>query len=682
MKPARIALALALLFVAGSQIPLVAAQPSTPTAALSFSPQASANTLLFQPERWMSLPPSRQMAIRLELGKILQDGQAASIDRLPVLVTLSDTHGALDRFDALILHALRTVPAGQGLSGLKQLAGDQALATQLGALGVKLADFRGQIFFHNLGDLVDRGPHGLAVYRRTRELMEAGLMDFVIGNHDFWMFMNLQGVHLPTYAGFRFYGYSDDFDARHGKIEDIVADRRLADPEVRTTNWWARRFAEITLRHEAEQKTRWRETQGKAGALFKAMTESMSRDELKRWGATPEGMLWNSLRGHDVKVGDVYIGVRAVAGVSLRWWQDLLGAFTQSLAALPEDSPHRQSWQGAVQLIAEDIIPPLRHDLEAGLERGEWWLRAFEAINYRNYESPEWWAKDWVFHKDWGTAILKEISADFREDRLDGPVSFADYLRQPILQEMATFFRANFNLYRQDMYGTTVLHGLLPVDPATGEFHFTYRGQEYRGRGGKGVGSVWQGLRRIESDIKDTSKPLSDLHEALSLVNGWYADRTTVAKAIDVANAINRVGVDRLAQANGFGRLYMGHVPFLEFINRLTAEQRGERIKNFLVDDRIGFTDHGMSRRYGHRGAYIMTAPRYGVSLAGFENAQSAATQGIVIAPRTLGDPGKEGQAGKVMAQHDGLHPLLLRMLLRREITAETLGPLGPQSAF
>ena len=65
--------------------------------------------------------------------------------------------------------------------------------------------------------------------------------------------------------------------------------------------------------------------------------------------------------------------------------------------------------------------------------------------------------------------------------------------------------------------------------------------------------------------------------EALTLVNSWYADRTTRAKAIDVAGAVNRIGVERLAAANGFGRLYLGHTPFLEFIQRLTAEQRGER---------------------------------------------------------------------------------------------------------
>ena len=179
------------------------------------------------------------------------------------------------------------------------------------------------------------------------------------------------------------------------RVEDVVAAQRKTTAEANVPDWWARRFAEITLRHNAEQKSRWSEVQDKVGTMFKAMTETMTRDELKRWGATPDGRLWNALRGHDVRIGDVYIGARAVAGSSLRWWQDLQGEFAKALAALPEDAAQRELWQGALQLIAEEIVPPLRRDLEAGLERGEWWLRAFEAINYRNYESPEWWAKEY-----------------------------------------------------------------------------------------------------------------------------------------------------------------------------------------------------------------------------------------------------------------------------------------------
>jgi hypothetical protein len=665
MTKTRAILLLAVLCVLGLPYGQVSAQyaPPSPPPAEAGVPAAS----LGQPERWMALPAARQVAERLELGRLLSRGQETEIAALPRIVTFSDPHGALDRLDALLLHALRSVPAGARLGTIERFDSETALAPQLDANGVRLADFRGQLFFHNLGDLIDRGPRGVAVYRRTRELTDAKLADFIIGNHDFWMFMNLQGLHLPFYAGFNFYGYGDEFDARYGRVEQVVASRRDTMAEASQADWWARKFAELTLRQDADQKTRWRATQEKVNALFKAMTEGMSRDDVMRFGATPEGLLWNSLRGYDVRVGDVYVGVRAVAGSSLRWWQDLLAAFSLTGAALREDAPRRDLWQGAIQLIANDIIPPLRADIEAALERGEWWVRAFEAINYRNYESPEWWAKDWIFHKDWGTATLKEISPDFKEDRLDGPVSFVNYLRQPILAEMADFFRTNFTLYNQDMYGTVVMHGLLPVDADTGEFVFTYGGQEYRGRGGKAP-SVWEGLRRIETDIRDPKKPLAQLHEAFALVNSWYADRTTMAKAIDVARAVNRIGSDRLAEVNGFGRLYLGHVTFLEFISHLTAEQRGERIRGFLIDNRIGLVDHGMSARYGHRGAYISTTPQDGITLIGFEDGQSARP---IANPRTLKDPGKDGSKGAPLAEHFGMPTPAFRAQLQSEIAAD-----------
>jgi hypothetical protein len=640
-----------------------ATEATPPTAAL-----ARPGSLLNAPERWMALPPAQQAAERIELGRILGDGNEAAIAALPRFVTLSDPHGALDRLDALLLTALRSVPAGANLAAIPAFDPDQALEAQLAARGAKLADFRGQLYVHNLGDLIDRGPRGIAVYRRTRELMDAGLMDFVIGNHDFWMFMNLQGLHLPFYAGFDFYDYRDEFDARHGRIDEVVTAQRQAVADAGTPDWWARKFAELTLRHEADQKTRWRAVQDKANALFKAMTDGLSRDDVMRWGATPDGRRWNSLRGYDVRVGDVYVGVRAVAGSSLRWWQDLLADFSTAAAALPEGAPRRDLWQGAIRLIADDIVAPLRGDIDAALQRGEWWVRAFEAINYRNYESPEWWAKDWIFHRDWGTAVLKEIAPDFKEDRLDGPVSLASYLGQPVLKDMADFFRSNFTLYRQDMYGTVLMHGLLPVDADSGEFVFTYRGQDYRGRGGK-LPSVWEGLRRIESDIRDPQKPLAELHEAFALVNSWYADRTTTAKAIDVARAVNRIGSDKLAEVNGFGRLYLGHVPFLEFLNHLTAEQRGERIRSFLIDGRIGLVDHGMSTRYGHRGAYISTTAQGGITLVGFEHGQSAQP---VARPHTQGEPGKDGSAGKSLAEHPGMPAAAFGNQLRREISAGT----------
>jgi hypothetical protein len=321
-------------------------------------------------------------------------------------------------------------------------------------------------------------------------------------------------------------------------------------------------------------------------------------------------------------------------------------------------------WQEAIRIIQQEIIAQLSKDIEERLNQGQWWIRIVEAINYKNYESAQWWAKDWVFHPDWGTSVLKEISPTFREDKLGGEVSFANYLRQPVLRDASLFLRRNFHLYQSDLYGNTILHGLLPLDPRTGEFHFVYKGTSYRGRGSKTQASVWQGLDRLSHDIQDMNHSIDDLHEALSLINAWYADRTTVAKAVNVADAVNSVGSERMAAANGYSRLYMGHVPFYEFLTRLTPEQRGDRIQGFVVDNRLVLTDHGMGKRFGGRGAYVMSSPQDGLALNGFEQAKDKRIQSN---PRTI--ELIEGDMEVVLSNNIGLHPMVYRNILLDELS-------------
>lgn len=622
---------------------------------------SAARALIFAPSAWMAAPVAQQQAARRELARILESGDEMAIGALPVFVTLSDTHGTLDKFDALLLDALRSVSAGRALATVAAFDPARSLAEQLAAHGVALADFRGQIFFHNAGDLVDRGPHGLALFKRSRELIDAGLMDLVIGNHDFWMLLNLQGFHLPFYDGYRLYDYRDAYDSRDGRVDAVLANHQRQG-EAGSPQWWEARLAEFTLRQLQQQKSWEREggVKARVDGLFKALTAGLTGDALKRWATTPEGQVWNRLRGYDVKVGEVYVGVRGVGMVSLKWWQELLGDLKAGLAAIDADDRRAGLWRAAIAIVGDEIVPALAQDIDERLASGEWWVRVFEAINYRNYESAEWWAKDWAFHKDWGTAILKEIAPAFDADRLAGDLTFANYLEAPELREVSDFLRRHFKLYQQDLYGNIILHGLLPVDPASGEFHFIYRGQTYRGRGSGAQPSVWQGLARIEADVRDTSRSLGELHEALALVNSWYADRTTIAKAVDVAQAINRVGVEQLASANGFTQLYLGHVPFHEFLTRLTPEQRGTRITGFVIDERIVLTDHGMGKRFGSRGAYVLASPRDGVTLHGFEQARD---KRIVSAPRTVEVDGQGRET--VLSTNAGLHRLVWRNLLR-----------------
>ena len=588
-----------------------------------------------KPEIWNILNEQEKYSARVMLMGILQRGTIEEVEGLPVFVGISDEHGTIEKFDQLILHAFRSVSAGRKkLWQIDQFDHDIPLAKQL-PQDLRLDDFKGKLFFHNLGDFIDRGPRGLAVFKRAKELMDAGLSDYVIGNHDFWMFLNLQGFHLPWYKGFNFYGYSDSYDGTEGRVDELVARHRQEDPDVATMAWWQTKLAAFTTYQMARQKDAWQAVQKKAKQFFETETWGFSDDDIKRWSVTPEGMLWNKLRGYDPRVGDVYIGTRAVGLVSVKWWEDLVAEFKAYLAAHAEgmSDSGRDRFSQAIAMMEEEIIAPLRRELEERLSAGEWWVRVFEAINYGNYETPEWWAKDWVFHKDWGPSILKEINPGFNENVPgDAPVNgaitrseevgFGNYLGHPELKAMSHFFRRHFSLYQTDIYGTVYMHAFLPVDMGTGEFHFVYKGREYRGKGVPGRPSVWEGLARLEKDVRNLSYNLQEIHEALALVNSWYADRTSVIKAVNVAEAINKFGAEHLSEVNGFERLATGHVPFHEFHTNLTPEQKG-LIDGFLVQDRIVFTDHGMGQRYKYRGAYARFSTKNGIQHIGSEHETS-----------------------------------------------------------
>ena len=139
-----VVLALVVLFSLGGPLP-ASAQRSIDGG----SAQASAaRALLFAPPQWTAAPAAQQQAARRELQRILTSDDEQTIGALPVFVTLSDTHGTLDKFDALLLDALRGVPAGQALAAISAFDPERPLEAQLAAQGVRLADVRGQLYFH------------------------------------------------------------------------------------------------------------------------------------------------------------------------------------------------------------------------------------------------------------------------------------------------------------------------------------------------------------------------------------------------------------------------------------------------------------------------------------------------------------------------------------------------------
>ncbi len=552
------------------------------------------------------------------------------------IVYISDQHGTIDKFDALVLDALRRTPAGKSISTHFNFSPDVPYERQLNAIGKSLNDFKGEIFFHNLGDLLDRGPNGLQVFEHSEELINFGLSDFVMGNHDLWAYMNLKGLHLPWYETFNFYGYIDEFDAHFGNVKDLA---------IQQTNsgglqpaWWAKKWAEFTSYQQARQKNYWGKTvdvlvngeivdgkQNPATGLYARVSSGLDAKQVK---------LWNKLRGDNGNDTRIQTGTRAVGEVSLVWWKDLLKEFKaeysviQEQAGFDETLPSNVAWSEAIDMMEGLIIPELRSEIEQRVKAGDWWWRVFEAINSQNYSSPEWWAKDWLFHDKWGTSVLKELNAMGDED--EEIVTPANYLLHPMMRRLTDFYDKNFNLYVRDQYQDVGFHAYLPVDP-TGHFSFTYKGVKYVGVGSNGRKRGWdEGLTRIARDVREAAW-IFDVYEAFALINYWYADNTTHAKRGSVAEIENKFGPEKIAQRNGMLNLYFwGHIPFHEFYG-LGKATLGI-IWSFITNKTSVKTDHGMGERFGARGAYVWRTPVL-AQLIGYEHKDS---RKIVENPRTV----------------------------------------------
>jgi len=563
--------------------------------------------IVFSPQ---SLPLPDQLAQMHWLrSEVLKEMKTAGQSALPKVVVVSDQHGASAKFDALVLDAIRSVLPVQLAERLKNFVPNlrDPLHEQYGKAGIYFDRLiKNRLFIFNLGDLMDRGPNGIAVYLRSKQLIDAGISSLIVGNHCLWMAMNLWGIHLPTYMGYAFYGYQDKW----GDVAAFHHRMITRQDELRLPEWWAEKLAVFTEYHRRRQKEHWSpldirvngelDEKGKrvtGTGLYSQVSSSLKTDHQKK--------IWNRFRGNMFK-SEIYTGVRAVGEMSVGWWEELQSDFESEYHALTHesgfhaDSPAAEAWREAIGII-RSVLPQVRQDLETHVENGEWWWRIFEALNRQNYRSPEWWAKDWLFHEGWGSSVLKELNKLFPGQ---SPVTVSNYFQHPVFRKLALFFRNNFNLTDQDPYFNRLAHAFLPVNE-DGDFYFRYRpvgsSSEILYQGAH----VWKGLETLASDIRNPAYSIVQIHPALALINSWYADETTQAKAPDIARVMNQFRGGVLADRNGFSRFANGHVPFYEFFKKLTEEQRG-LITGAFSDGRVIFTDHGMSEKFEDRGAMVV----------------------------------------------------------------------------
>lgn len=582
------------------------------------------------PLRTTHMAPVTERRFLLEFkDRLADERRQPGAGALPLSVSISDQHGSIDKFDALLLDAARRASPPGSMLPVK-LDPNKSLADQ----GIHAVALLGKLQLQNQGDLMDRGPFGLKVTRRSRELVEmGGLSTFVMGNHDLWAMLGLMGFQYPFYEGYNFHGYRDE----DGDVAEFVGQQRASDGELSSPSWWAPRMDGYVRHHRERQKTFWSRYEDLLNGRLDPATGKRARDDglyrrAAARGMTPaEQKLWDALRGRNSAGQDIATGVRAVGMMSAQWWgmlaADLERAFDARRAApgFHAASDDAQAWSQAVE-AARAIADEVAREVRERVEKGEWWWRAFQAINHQNYTSLEWWAMDWVFHEGWGPSVLKELNGELGRP---GRFTPANYIQSGELNRIGGFFRENFNLFETDLYQNTYMHALLPIDAETGEFFFTYKGREYRGKGGDSSASVWDGLRRMSKDVRNGENGLPEIYEALSLVNSWYADNTTVAKPNDVLAALDSPEKRaRFLKANGINRLFMGHIPYKEFS---AYKDRGVT-QGFNWGDGIFFTDHGMGAKFEGRGGAVHVGPN-GLALRGYEHGGS---KEILENPRTV----------------------------------------------
>ena len=552
----------------------------------------------------------RKLLVRLKeigamRGAIAREKSIKGSGDLPEIAVITDYHGEIRLLLEYIADAIsKNVGAKVILEHSK--FPQQSIREQLRAQGVDLEKIKLKLYL--LGDLLDRGPNGIKVFKATRELVDAGVGRYVTGNHDLWAFLNLMGFHLPVYKGYNLYG--------HKGSQKLVDAHWNEIPEQERLGWWTDKLAEY---NESQKKLQGEIFEGRAKEIRQKFKDEYLR--LKDEFTPDEKALWADLVGYYFDSTDVGTGLNAVGNMSAQWWRERLGQVDAKL----HEATHRSDEDTRASEIA--ILTELRTYVETAtrtVERrlaekvgqGEWWWQVFNDINHQNYSSVEWWGKDWSSHEGWGTAIIKELN------ELAGGKKWTqfNYVYNEDLQALARFYRQNFTLFITDEYGNLYTHGAFPVDEETGEFSFTYKGVLYKDR------TVFDGLSLIQQDVRDMNTPLADLHEALTLVNSWYADATTKLKPKNIEKIVKKIGLEKIYTRLGIKTWFMGHNP----LNTLYPKG-----VEFLVRQgelTFGSFDKGLSAKFNDNGGMVHIGTD-GIFMRGYDDRQKGK---IIDHPNTV----------------------------------------------
>ncbi|MCK5605037.1 hypothetical protein KAR91_24315 [Candidatus Pacearchaeota archaeon] len=583
------------------------------------------------------------------LDGIERETQEKGSGKLPEIIIASDYHGSIKIFLNYVAEAI-SQKTGKPITLDDRMFPETSIKEQLETQNVSIEEVG--LSFYLLGDFPDRGPYAVKSFRVAEELIDLGVAKYVTGNHDLWAFLNLMGFHLPVYEGYNFYGHHES----ERLVEEHWNDSELKENRL---GWWTEKLAEYN-KAQLELKNKFSDGNVKNVRRNLKKTFLEIRDEL-----TPEEKeLWEDLVGFYFGATDVYTGFNEIGMMSVQWWKEKLDEVRLKVQmAKSEEGPVAIGILEAIEDYTEEAAQLVEEQLKTKIEEGKWYWQVFNDINHQNYTSVEWWGKDWSSHKGWGTNVVTELNEAAGSEMWNQ----ANYIGHPSLRDMAHFCRKEFNLYLKDIYGNYYTHGWLPINEKTGQIRFTYKGTTYAGT------QIWKGLDEISNDIKDLNTPLSELHEALSLVNSWYADKTTKIKPENIKTYVHGIGLSKIYENIGIKTWFTCHNP----LNKLSPHNIGFKVQQ---DDYIHFSvDKGMSwEKFKDVGAYV-TVGTDGIKLRGFDGPDF---ESIVDNPPTLllekDDQGKH--VVKTTWENEPLVEKEFLSLMKEQLTME-LGQLKEASS-
>ena len=528
-------------------------------------------------------------------------------------IAISDIHGGYARFAELLINLLDSTYD----TSLKQ---DMEINDDIIE---RIRINMNNNTFYLLGDLLDRGDRQVEAFELTKRIADTGNMKFITGNHDLYAFMNLLGLHLPFYKNYK--GIKDDyidFKGRNVKsllemLNDILS-KQDASFDIRA--FWAEQLYKYMKYSDEQQKNIWSKEESELQQLFhktfgfeldkkgkdilnnpdKFLENSDSADEIKMLFKNKLFINFHKkFFGRNVGVV-VYTGIRAANKMSINWWLDRKQELKELKHLFPQYAPY---WR-ELETVINKIIDGQKNKFEEeekkyiNINKGDienvvriknlaWGI--IDAIMYRNYESTEWNALDWVYHQNWGGGEKGFLAQRNKQLTAQGekPINQVTYFKDTLINDLMHFYQDNFFLYRVDEYGFYYMHSLLPVDDdgdvsigyvdEKGVFHerdqkgkrikgFYYKGKQYKGH------NIFKGLHLIAEDIRNydiSSNNLSEIMEAFTLITAVYADNTTRIKPANLKELKAKYGsFNPILVKMGVTTIIAGHNPVEKLDNQ------------------------------------------------------------------------------------------------------------------